>query len=47
VIGHIGDEKCRALMAPWVEPKAAAPGQLRTLLTDGIHVGYVAGVLPA
>ena len=45
VIGHIADEKCRTLMAEWVEPaKKAVQGELRTLVTDGARVVYAAGV---
>jgi hypothetical protein len=46
VIGHIGDEKCRALMPAWSvgEP---TDGALRTLLTNGDQVRYATGVHPA
>jgi hypothetical protein len=46
VVGHIGDEKCRALMPAWSvgEP---ADGALRTLVTNGDQVRYATGVHPA
>jgi hypothetical protein len=45
VIGHIGDEKCRALMPAWAEG-GPANGVLRTLVIDGAAVRYGAGVFP-
>jgi hypothetical protein len=45
VIGHIADEKCRALMPAWSQG-APANGALRTLVTDGDRVAYATGVLP-
>jgi hypothetical protein len=46
VIGHIGDEKCRALMPQWSDGEPAN-GALRTLVTDGVRVRYCRGVQPS
>jgi hypothetical protein len=43
-IGHIGDRKCRELLAPWAPPVAEATlGCLRHLRTDGREVSYAVG----
>lgn len=44
IAGHIGDEKCRKLLAPWVEDEPAPRGTLRSLWTDGHAVRYRSGV---
>jgi hypothetical protein len=46
VVGHIGDEKCRALMPAWCVDEPT-DGALRTLLTNGDQVRYASGVHPA
>jgi len=43
VIGHIGDEKCRELMAPWAKGEPA-DGELRTLVVEEDRVVYEAGI---
>lgn len=44
IIGHISDKKCRELMPDWHDGAAAAPGVLRSLVTDGTSVHYAHGV---
>jgi hypothetical protein len=45
IAGHIGDEKCRKLLGPWVtDGHPAKRGLLRSLWTDGHDVRYRAGI---
>jgi hypothetical protein len=44
-IGHIGDRKCRDLLAPWgPSPATATFGRVRHLRTDGSDGSYALGV---
>jgi hypothetical protein len=43
-IGHIRDDKCRALLGPWAVGEVAGDGPLRSLTVEGEEVRYQAGV---
>jgi Calcineurin-like phosphoesterase len=45
-IGHVRDDKCRALMPAWCEPTPAGDGPLRSLVVEGDAVSYRAGCHP-
>lgn len=45
-IGHIRDDKCRALLGPWAEGNVAGDGPLRSLTVEGEAVRYQRGVQP-
>lgn len=47
IVGHIRDNKCRELMAPWAMEPPRPEGGLRHLLTDGARVVYRAGPPPS
>ncbi len=45
-IGHIRDQKCHQLLAPWARDAAPLDGPLRSLVVDGDDVHYARGTLP-
>jgi len=46
VIGHIRDDKCRAILGPWVtDERPEAEGRLRSLQVQGQEVRYAVGTL--